>query len=406
MGTLRRFPKSHLIAICLIAMPMASLTLVGEDDDRVENNHDEMNLVSVPPIVEDTIDRLVLDLQSPTSPVVSDTGSGNSLAATDPNVSERVEKVRAGDSLARVFERVAVSQRDLAAVLESGPLAKVLQHIYPGHEIRFVTSPETGLVKLSYAPGRLETLEFERDGNEFKAKHVTRDAQISSAYKHATIDQSLFVASQQAGLSDEMTLRLAQIFQWDIDFVLDIRKGDGFSVLFEEKYVDGDFIGFGKILAAEFINQNTRYRAVYYVDSSGRGDYFSASGESMRKAFIRAPVEFSRISSNFNPRRYHPVQKRVMPHRGIDYVAPVRNSNTCRRRRSRHQSDANRAQRKLRDPSARRRHSDQIPAPVEIRSRNPQRHPSAPRSGDRIRRSNRLGDCSAPSLRISGRWCT
>ena len=91
-----------------------------------------------------------------------------------------------------------------------------------------------------------------------KPEHVTRDAQISSAYKHATIDQSLFVASQQAGLSDEMTLRLAQIFQWDIDFVLDIRKGDDFSVLFEEKYVDGDFIGFGKILAAEFVNQNTR----------------------------------------------------------------------------------------------------------------------------------------------------
>ncbi len=323
MGTLRRFPKSHLIAICLIAMPLASLTLVGEGNDRVENNRDQMNLVSVPSIVEDTIDRLALDLPSPTSPVVGDVERSDSPVTTDSNVSERVEKVRAGDSLARVFERVAVSQRDLAAVLESGPLAKVLQRIYPGHEIRFITSPETGLVKLSYAPDRLETLEFEREGDAFKAKHVTRDAQISSAYKHATIDQSLFVASQQAGLSDEMTLRLAQIFQWDIDFVLDIRKGDDFSVLFEEKYVDGDFIGFGKILAAEFINQNTRYRAVYYVDSSGRADYFNASGESMRKAFLRAPVEFSRISSNFNLRRFHPVQKRVMPHRGIDYVAPA-----------------------------------------------------------------------------------
>jgi len=94
-------------------------------------------------------------------------------------------------------------------------------------------------------------------------------------------------------------------------------------VLFEEKYVDGEFIGFGKILAAEFVNQNTKYRAVYYVDSSGRGDYFSASGDSMRKAFLRAPVEFSRISSNFNLRRFHPIRKRVMPHRGIDYVAPA-----------------------------------------------------------------------------------
>ncbi len=323
MGTLRRFPKTHIIAICLIAMPLASLVLLDGNDNRVEHTRDEMNLVSVPPVIEDAIDHLAVDLQPPSSPVVSEAERTESPAVSDPNTSEHIEKVRAGDSLARVFERVAVSQRDLAAVLESGPLAKVLQHIYPGHEIRFVTSPQTGLMKLSYSPDRLETLEFERDGDAFKARHVTRDAQISPAFKHATIDQSLFVASQQAGLSDETTLRLAQIFQWDIDFVLDIRKGDEFSVLFEEKYVDGEFIGFGKILAAEFVNQNTKYRAVYYVDSSGHGDYFTASGDSMRKAFLRAPVEFSRISSNFNLRRFHPIQKRVMPHRGIDYVAPA-----------------------------------------------------------------------------------
>ena len=324
MGTLRRFPKSHIVAICLIATPLASLVVVNTSEERTQQTHNEMNLVSVPPIVGDALDRLSSDLQlQPVSPVADTDKRSETRTEADPNVSERTEKVRAGDSLARVFERVAVSQRDLAAVLESGPPAKVLQHIYPGHEIKFVTSPDTGLIKLSYAPDRLETLEFEREGDAFKAKHVTREAQISPAYKHATIDQSLFVASQQIGLTDEMTLRLAHIFQWDIDFVLDIRKGDEFSVLFEEKYVDGEFIGFGKILAAEFVNQNDKYRAVFYVDASGRGDYYSASGENLRKAFLRAPVEFSRISSNFNLRRLHPIQKRVMPHRGIDYVAPA-----------------------------------------------------------------------------------
>ena len=324
MGTLRGFPRSHFIAICLIAMPLASLVFVDTSEEGVDQTRNEMNLVRVPPIVGDAINRLSTDLQAQAaSPVAANRDLTTYSTPSDPKVSEHIEKVRAGDSLARVFERVAVSQRDLAAVLESGPLAKVLQHIYPGHEIRFVTSPESGLMKLSYAPDRLETLEFERDGDAFRAKHVTREAQVSPAYKHATIDQSLFMASQQTGLTDEMTLRLAHIFQWDIDFVLDIRKGDEFSVLFEEKYVDGEFIGFGKILAAEFVNQNTKYRAVYYIDASGRGDYFSASGESLRKAFLRAPVEFSRISSNFNLRRFHPIQKRVMPHRGIDYVAPA-----------------------------------------------------------------------------------
>jgi murein DD-endopeptidase MepM/ murein hydrolase activator NlpD len=323
MGTLRRFPKTHVAIVCLIAAPLLSLLLAQPSEDRAERVSRE-NIVSVP-LVVDALDRLGVNadgslrdvVQVPDSPQV--TGREPDLR----DVSERIEKVRAGDSLARVFERVAISRRDLAAVLESSPLAEVLERIYPGHELKFVTSPDKGLMKLSYAPDRLETLEFDRDGNGFVAKQITRQAEVTTAYKHATIDQSLFVASQQLGLSDEITLRLAQIFQWDIDFVLDIRKGDQFSMLFEEKYVDGEFIGYGKILAAEFVNQNAHYKAVYYTNADGHGDYYNASGESMRKAFLRAPVEFSRISSNFNLRRFHPIQKRVMPHRGIDYVAPT-----------------------------------------------------------------------------------
>jgi murein DD-endopeptidase MepM/ murein hydrolase activator NlpD len=324
MGTLRRFPKSHIVAICLIATPLASLVVVNTSEERTQQTHNEMNLVSVPPIVGDALDRLSSDLQlQPVSPVRIQTNGARHVLNRIPMSPNASRRCGLGIVWRVYSSEWPFRKRDLAAVLESGPPAKVLQHIYPGHEIKFVTSPDTGLIKLSYAPDRLETLEFEREGDAFKAKHVTREAQISPAYKHATIDQSLFVASQQIGLTDEMTLRLAHIFQWDIDFVLDIRKGDEFSVLFEEKYVDGEFIGFGKILAAEFVNQNDKYRAVFYVDASGRGDYYSASGESLRKAFLRAPVEFSRISSNFNLRRLHPIQKRVMPHRGIDYVAPA-----------------------------------------------------------------------------------
>jgi murein DD-endopeptidase MepM/ murein hydrolase activator NlpD len=118
-------------------------------------------------------------------------------------------------------------------------------------------------------------------------------------------------------------MRLAQIFQWDIDFVLDIRPGDEFFVLFEELYFEGEFVGYGDILAAEFVNQGRRYRAVQYQTQSGRKDYFTPDGISMRKAFLRAPVEFSKISSRFNMRRLHPVRKTVRPHRGIDYAAPI-----------------------------------------------------------------------------------
>ena len=117
-------------------------------------------------------------------------------------------------------------------------------------------------------------------------------------------------------------MRLAQIFQWDVDFVLDIRPGDEFFALVEEQYLDGEFIGFGNIVSARFINQGRAYTAVRYTTQDGVSDYFDAQGLSMRKAFLRAPVEFSRISSSFNLRRKHPLYKTVRPHRGIDYAAP------------------------------------------------------------------------------------
>ena len=324
MGVLRLFPKTHVAVVCLIAAPLVSLILAPTSDDGVDRVSRE-GLVSVP-----LVDKALAHFDGGKGRLTRSELTRADSIATAPSgaptaeaVSERVEKVRAGDSLARVFERVSLSPGELAAVLESGPLAGVLKSIYPGHELKFVTSADKRLMKLSYTPDPLETLEFNRDGDAFVARQITRQAQIATAYRHATIDQSLFGATQRIGLSDELTLRLAQIFQWDVDFVLDIREGDQFAVVFEERYLDGGVIGYGNILAAEFVNQGTHYTAVYYTDIDGRGDYYNASGESMRKAFLRAPVEFSRISSNFNPRRLHPIQRRVMPHRGIDYVAPA-----------------------------------------------------------------------------------
>ena len=324
LGVPRLFPKTHVAVVCLIAAPLVSLILAPTSDDSVARVSRE-GLVSAP-----LVDKALAHFDGDKSPVPRSELTRAGSIATPPSgahtpeaVSERVEKVRAGDSLARVFERLSLSPGELAAVLKSGPLGGVLKSIYPGHELKFVTSEDKRLMKLSYAPDPLKTLEFNRDGDAFFARQITRQARIATAYRHATIAQSLFGASQQIGLSDDLTLRLAQIFQWDVDFVLDIRKGDQFAVVFEERYANDEFIGYGNILAAEFVNQGTRYIAVYYADIEGHGDYYNASGESMRKAFLRAPVEFSRISSNFNPRRLHPIQKRVMPHRGIDYVAPA-----------------------------------------------------------------------------------
>lgn len=245
--------------------------------------------------------------------------------AEEPEVSGRVRtiKVRPGDSLSVIFKREGLSSRDIHQLINSEPLGRRLRNIYPGHEMRFTLGDEGDLVKLAYTPTALQTLEFERVGTGFKGREIITEPRRAKAYKHGVIDQSLFLASQRVGLPDSVTMRLAQIFQWDIDFVLDIRRGDEFHLVYEELYLDDELIGYGDVLAAEFVNQGRSHRAIRYTDTDGRTDYYGPQGTAMRQAFIRAPVEFSRVSSEFNLRRVHPLFKRAAPHRGIDYAAPT-----------------------------------------------------------------------------------
>ena len=125
----------------------------------------------------------------------------------------------------------------------------------------------------------------------------------------------------QAGLPDKTVMNLAGIFAWDVDFVLDIRTGDDYYVLYEQIFQDGEYVSDGEIIAAEFNNNGRTIQAIRYVDKNGRSDYYTPDGQSVRKAFLRAPVDF-RVSSSFNPNRRHPVLKTVRPHRGTDYAAP------------------------------------------------------------------------------------
>ncbi len=232
-------------------------------------------------------------------------------------------KVKPGDNLAVIFKRNGLSARDVHLVSHSKPLGSRLKNIFPGHEMTFYVDSDKRLMRLTYSTGPLDTLHYERNGDDFAAEQVTAEPERALAYKHGTIDHSLFVASQRAGLSEALTMRLAQIFQWDVDFVLDIRPGDAFYVVFEELYHNNEFIGHGNILAADFVNQGDHYRAIQYTDANGDSDYYAPDGNSMRKAFLRAPVSFTRISSNFNLRRVHPLWKTARPHRGIDYAAPT-----------------------------------------------------------------------------------
>ncbi|MFT6491745.1 MAG: murein DD-endopeptidase MepM/ murein hydrolase activator NlpD [Porticoccus sp.] len=234
--------------------------------------------------------------------------------------------VRSGSNLSTMFQQVSLSARDVYRLMSSSPLTKPLTRMRPGEELLFGLNESGSLGQLIYNKSRLESYVFteqrETDGPAFSAEHVVRQPEVINSYRESTIDDSLFLAGERADLPHNTIMEIANIFGWDVDFALDIRKGDKFSVLYEEKYLDGEKIGTGNILVAEFTNQGKSFQAVRYEDSKGVASYYTPDGMSMRKAFLRAPLDFTRISSNFNLRRMHPIHKSIRAHRGVDYAAP------------------------------------------------------------------------------------
>ena len=234
----------------------------------------------------------------------------------------REETVKSGDSLSLIFQRVGLSDTSLYEFMSSSASTKQLTRLYPGQTFAF--NIEDGkLLGLRYQKNRLHQVEFHREEKGFVESEVIAKPDVRRAYRSATITNSLFLAGTGAGMEESLIMELANIFGWDIDFALDIRRNDNFKLLYEERFLDGEKLGNGPILAAEFTNQNKTYRAVRYTDSKGNSQYYTPEGKSMRKAFLRTPVDFARISSHFNLRRKHPVLNKIRAHKGTDYAAPT-----------------------------------------------------------------------------------
>ena len=257
----------------------------------------------------------------PVPPPPSQTTAAAPSPPPAPNLETFTAQVKPGDNLSLIFKRHGLAARDLHLLVESGPGGKQLETIYPGHEIEFGQDAERNLVHVKYRPGHWKTVEFQRVGDEFEVSTKFKEPEAVQRYRHAGIDHSLFRACRRIELDDAFALRLADIFKWDIDMILGVRKGDEFHVLYEEQRLDGEIVGFGNILAAEFVNRGESYKAVRYTDIAGNASYYNPDGENLRKTFLRAPLDFSRISSNFNLNRVHPLWKSTMPHLGIDYAA-------------------------------------------------------------------------------------
>ncbi|MCP3670680.1 MAG: peptidoglycan DD-metalloendopeptidase family protein [Gammaproteobacteria bacterium] len=249
------------------------------------------------------------------------TAAPRSNAIQDEPVPWIEETVASGDSLSRIFSRLGLSAKLLHQITNSSKEAKGLTRIKPGESLKIRLDNSGRLQKLIYQRSPVEALHITPEGDDFKAKTSTKQVETRQGYLSGTIISSFYLSAQKAGLSDALIMDLATIFGWDIDFALEIRKGDRFSVVFEEEFLQGNRYGNGRILAAEFVNRGKVYRAIRHKKDNGEFDYHAPDGKSMRKAFLRAPVDFRRISSRFSKERFHPVLGKKRPHRGVDYAA-------------------------------------------------------------------------------------
>lgn len=230
--------------------------------------------------------------------------------------------VKSGDNLSAIFSKVGLSDQDLFRVLNSSEEANILNRLYPGYELDFMI-PEAGeLEQLRVLKSPLEGFVFKRSESGYVVETILKEAELQQAFRVGTIADSLFMAGQRENIPAVHIMEMANIFGGVMDFILDPRAGDEFSILYEEKYLDGEYIGHGEILATQYINEGKAFTAIRYIDDEGEVGYYSPEGESMRKAFLRSPLDVFRISSNFNPSRRHPILNTIRAHKGTDYAAP------------------------------------------------------------------------------------
>ncbi|MCU0976240.1 MAG: peptidoglycan DD-metalloendopeptidase family protein [Steroidobacteraceae bacterium] len=230
--------------------------------------------------------------------------------------------IRRNDTLDALFRQLELSIADLAALRSLPDVRKSLDRLRPG-DVILLTHLDGELKSLTRRISDTALLSVTREEGGFTTNVVETPLEVRPVAMAGTIDSSLYGAVNAAGGTDRLAVDLAEVFRYDIDFVNEVQPGDSFAVSYEQRWRDGEFIREGDILAAEFVNRGRTYRAVRYVMPDGSVEYFTPDGKSIRKAFLRFPVDFGRISSGFNLARRHPVLNTIRAHKGVDFAAPV-----------------------------------------------------------------------------------
>ncbi|SFB57009.1 peptidoglycan DD-metalloendopeptidase family protein [Azotobacter beijerinckii] len=339
------YPKSHILAASGVAALLSLALLVfpsreveakkpfihpeiGSVSTQIEKTDDQKPELSsddetVQPFAE--IEVASDSLHDSAEQSLPQTGGDALPIATPSSVSTTKKVVTAskGDTLSAVFAKAGVPDSTLKEILGSSKeTARQLKHIKTGQKFEFTLSANGELQTLQTTLDRRKTLEINKSAEGFSSERETAKPEVRTVYTRGVIGSSLFLAAKKAGLSHSMTQALSNIFAYDIDFAQDIRRGDEFEVVYEEKPLGSKHSNQNNILAARFVNRGKTYTAVRYTDKQGVANYYTADGNSMRKAFIRTPVDFARISSRFSNGRRHPILNKIRAHKGVDYAAP------------------------------------------------------------------------------------
>ena len=261
------------------------------------------------------VDVFKLDLLNARDPV-----SANTLENDQPAI--QTGEIESGESFYDLMKKHGVEDIDVLMMTEATKKTFNLHKISTGHFYKLFFDDQGEPVKFEYDINRRQFIVLTKDLNEWSVEVKAIDYRIREQVVQGVIKNSLYLSLVEECASTTLAVNLADIFAWDIDFSLDLREGDSFGILYEERWRDDHYVGLGRILSARFINQGKTYDAVYYKTSDGHSDYFDASGYSLQKQFLKSPLQFKYISSYFSKNRLHPILKIRRPHLGIDYAAP------------------------------------------------------------------------------------
>jgi murein DD-endopeptidase MepM/ murein hydrolase activator NlpD len=235
----------------------------------------------------------------------------------------REERIGRGDTLSSLLARLGVNAGDTRDFLASARESKSLARLVPGRGVLARVTTGGQLMLFRYLASDEQLVTVERVGGTFKARQSGVTLEPRMIMRSGKIQGSLFGATDAADVPDRIASEMAEAFSGDIDFHKDLRRGDHFSVVYEAFYFEGQLVKTGRLLAAEFVNQDKPHQAIYFKDAQGRDGYYTPDGQNMKRAFLKSPMPFTRVSSGFSNARYHPVLQEWRAHKGIDYAAPT-----------------------------------------------------------------------------------